>query len=182
MWEPYPGGGAAGGTDSEGDVRDVPADGAACDGVAEGGVGDAPGVGINGDANREGVAVDAPGVGAAGNAFSDGEGAAGGVTAAGAAGDDDGEGVARDGSGFEFAHGWSSLVLGVGPRHSWRRAWWAFVVGGFAGLGGVGRFWCLGMSSPIVAEGADGEGGVVDGVVDVGDVCGCRCCTGLCRG
>ena len=151
MGEPYPGGGASGGTDSVGDVGDVPADGAACAGDAEGGVGNVPGVGVVGDADSEDVVRDAPVVSAAGDAFSDGEGAAGGVTAAGAAGDDSREGVAGDGSGREFVHGWSLAVLGVGPRHSWRRAWWAFVVGWFAGTGGVGRFWCLGMSSPIVA-------------------------------
>ena len=48
------------------------------------------------------------------------------------------------------------------------------MVGWFAGSGGVGFFWCQRMSSPIVADGADGEGGVGDSVVDVGDVCGCR--------
>ena len=167
--------------DGMGDVGDVPADGAACGSVAEGGVGDAPGVGVVGDANGERVVVDAPGVSAARDAFSDGEGAAGGVTAASAAGGDAGEGVAGDGSGSEFAHGLSSTVLGVGSRFFWRRAWSAFVIGWFAGPSGVGRFWCLGMSSPIVAEGADGESGVGDSGVDVGDVCGYRCCTGLCR-
>ena len=120
MGEPYPAACAAGGTDSDGDVGDVLADGAAYGGVAEGGVGDAPGVGVLGDADVEGVVGDAPGVSAAGDAFLDGEGAAGGVTAATPAGDDDSEGVAGDGSGCEFAYGWSSAVLGVGPRFSGR--------------------------------------------------------------
>ena len=132
-------------------MGDIPADGAACGGVPEGGVGNAPGVGVVGDADGEGVVVDVPFVSAAGDTFSVGEGAAGGVTAAGAAGDDDRRAVAGHGSGREFAHGWSSAVLGLGPRDSWRRAWWAFVVGWFAGPGGVGRFWFLGMSSPILA-------------------------------
>ena len=41
----------------------------------------------------------------------------------------DGEGVAGDGAGCGPAHGWSLAVLGVGPRHFWRRAWRALVVG-----------------------------------------------------
>ena len=44
MGEPYLGGGAAGGTDSDGDVGDVSGDGAAGVAVAEGGVGDAAGL------------------------------------------------------------------------------------------------------------------------------------------
>ena len=57
--EPYPGGGAAGGTESDGDVGDAPAEAAAGGGVAEGGVGDVPGVGDVGDADGEGLAGDA---------------------------------------------------------------------------------------------------------------------------
>ena len=71
MGEPYSGGGAAGGTGSEGDVGDASVDGAACSGVAEGGVGDTLGVGV-GDAGS--VVGDAPVV----SACSVCEGAAGG--------------------------------------------------------------------------------------------------------
>ena len=71
MAEPYSGGGAAGGTPSEGDVGDASVDGAVCGGVAEGGVGDALGVGV-GDAGS--VVGDAPVV----SACSVCEGAAGG--------------------------------------------------------------------------------------------------------
>ena len=152
MGEPSPGCGASVGTNSVGDVGDVPADGAACGGVTEGDVGDVPGVGVVGDADGEGVVCDAPVLSAAGDAFSDGEGAAGVFTAGGAAGDDNSEGVAGDSSGREFMHGWSSAVLGVGPRHSWRRGCWALEVGWSAGPCGVGCFWCLGMSSPMVAR------------------------------
>ena len=35
------------------------------------------------------------------------------------------------------------LVLGVGPRHSWRRAWQALRVGWPAGPGMAGCLWCL---------------------------------------
>ena len=41
----------------------------------------------------------------------------------------DGEGVAGDGAGGGPALRRSSAVLGVGPRHFWRRAWRALVVG-----------------------------------------------------
>ena len=67
MHEPYSGGGAAGGTDSEGYVRDASVDGAAYGGAADGGVGDALGVGV-GDADD--VVGDALVVSAARDAFS----------------------------------------------------------------------------------------------------------------
>ena len=34
------------------------------------------------------------------------------------------------------------MVLGAGPRHSWRRAWWVEMVCWFTGPGGAGRLWC----------------------------------------
>ena len=87
------------------------------------------------------------------------------------------------------------MILVVGPRMGrYRRFWawtlatpgrgpvWALVVRWLAGAGGVGRLWCRGTSSAILAEGADCEGGVGDGVFHVGGVCSCRCCTGRCRG
>ena len=61
-------------------------------------------------------------------------------------------------------------MLGVGPRHSWRRVRWTLLVGELVGPGSVGRLWCRGSSSPILVEGAagfaDGEVGAGDGVVD----------------
>ena len=41
----------------------------------------------------------------------------------------DGEGVACDGAWCGPTRSWSSAVLGVGPRHFWRTAWGALVVG-----------------------------------------------------
>ena len=106
----------------------------------EAAVGDASGVVVAGDADGEGVAGDA-----AGDAV--GEGALGGAPCVGVAGNADGEGVAGDAAGVGAAgvalivrvlQGMLQLavslvittvrvlrvmVLGVGPRHSWRRAW-----------------------------------------------------------
>ena len=47
------------------------------------------------------------------------------------------------------------LVLGgVGPHHSWLRAWWvALLVGCPASPSSVRRFWCWGGPSPLLAEG-----------------------------
>ena len=133
MGKPYSGGVAAGGT-----VMWASVAGVVCGGVAEGGVGDALGVGV-GDARS--VVGDAP----VDSPCSVCKGAAGGGMV----------GVALVITSVwvlsVVVRAW--VVVGLGPRHSSRRAWWVFVVGWFAGLGGVGRLWCLGMPSPIMAGG-----------------------------
>ena len=40
------------------------------------------------------------------------------------------------------------MVLGVGPRNSWRRSWWVEIVCWFTGPGGAGRLLCRGL--PLV--------------------------------
>ena len=61
----------------------------------------------------------------------------------------------------------SLLVLGVGSRHSWRRAWRALLAGLLAGPGGVCRLRCSAGSSPILAEAGDvaGKGAAGDAMV-----------------
>ena len=176
-------GGSPGDAVGEGGVGAALPVGAAGDADAEGVAGDAPAVGVASEANGEGAAGDAPDVGAAGDA--DGEGTAAEAMVDGAAGDALMVSVLWLTMALVITTvtvlqvmvlgvgprmGCWLVVLGVAPRHCWRRVWWAFLVGWLAGPAGVGRLSCVGSSSPILVDGAAGdadrEGHAGDGVVD----------------
>ena len=130
----------------------------------ESAVGDASGVFVAGDAGGEGVAGDAPGgaIGEGGVGGALGVDVAGDADSEGAAGDAMVDGVSGDALMVRVLQGMLPLtvplvlttvrmlqvmILGVGPRHSWRRAWWALLVGWLASPSVVGRPWCRGGSS-----------------------------------
>ena len=102
---------------------------------------------VAGDADGEGVAGDAPVdvVSEAGGGGAPCVGVAGGGTSVRAAGDALVDGVSSDALVLRLL---LVMVPGMGPRHSWRRAWWVEVVCWFTGLGGVGCLWCRGV--PLV--------------------------------
>ena len=96
---------------------------------------------VAGDADGEGVAADAPGDVV-------GEGGVGGAPGVGVACGGDGVGAA----GGALVDGVSCvalvvrvllvMVLGVGPCHPWRRAWWVEMVCWFTRPGGADCLWC----------------------------------------